>query len=180
MDAPRSGFNSYGLRGGSEASYESSGTKTGETASVSLPDSFFLASEPAGKKSVKEVRDGANSGDEIVITGKVGGDVNAFIEGRAVFTIVDLALKDCAESEMEEGGCPTPWDYCCEDKTNLAQHTATIELRDGEKPYSVSVQGLRGLEHQKVVVIQGTAHKDEAGNLTIVAKGLWMKSAAGG
>ncbi len=46
------------------------------------------------------------------LSGRIGGSEKPFVDGLAAFTIVDLKVPYCADDE----GCPTPWDYCCNQK----------------------------------------------------------------
>jgi hypothetical protein len=138
---------------------------------AALPESFALASEPAGAKPVKEVIASVKSGDEVLVAGRVG------VEGsdRAYFSLVDASLKACSETPMNDP-CKTPWDFCCTPSDELKKLAATVEFRDGAALYSGSVLGFRGLDHLKHVVVKGKAEKDAAGNLTIVASGIFVKS----
>ena len=88
---------------------------------------YLLASEPAGAKGVKETRQQAKDGDEVVVVGRIGGSVKPFT-GRAAFTIVDLKYKAC--SDREGDNCETPWDYCCESPDELAKGTVLVKLVD--------------------------------------------------
>jgi hypothetical protein len=134
-----------------------------------LPEHFYLAELPDGALDVGAAHDSAEDGDLVVVRGAVGGSAKPFVEGLAAFTIVDPALESCVGDGM---GCPTPWDYCCEDPQTIAQRSATIELREGDTPLAASPRGFHGLDHLVTVVVQGTARRDERGNLTIVATGL--------
>ena len=58
--------------------------------------------------------------------GCIGGSKDPFVQGRAVFTIVDPTIINCKAMGDEEH-CPTPWDYCCEPRENLKKNIATIE-----------------------------------------------------
>jgi hypothetical protein len=71
--------------------------------------------------------------------------------------------------------CPTPWDYCCDDQTEVAQATMTVEFREGEKPLKTGVRGFHGLDHLTHVVVTGKAQKDELGNLSVLADGLFIR-----
>ena len=71
--------------------------------------------------------------------------------------------------------CPTPWDYCCEDSTKLRAATATVEFREGADVRKTTARGFHGVDHLKTVVVRGAAEKDAAGNLTIVATGVFVR-----
>lgn len=133
-----------------------------------LPAPFALASAPAGAKSVKDVVASAKSGDEVVVSGRVGmeGSDSAF------FTLVDGSLKSCVETGDE---CKTPWDFCCTPPDEMAKVSATIVFQAGAKPIAGSVIGFQGLDHLSNVVVKGKAEKDSAGNLTVVADGIFVR-----
>ena len=130
----------------------------------------MLASQPAGAKGVAEVRQSAKDGDEVVVTGRVGGDAEPFIDGAAAFTIVDPALQPCPADE----GCPTPWDYCCDvDKT--AANKAMVKVVDEQgRTVTTDARKLLNVEPLSEVVVHGRAKRDDAGNLTVLADGVYV------
>ncbi|MDA1106255.1 MAG: hypothetical protein O2855_06645 [Planctomycetota bacterium] len=131
---------------GSETPSVSSGLPAGLVVDVGT-----IGAEPA---SVKATRDGATAGSHVTLVGKIGGSKKPFVEGRAAFTIIDLSLKSC--DETMDDGCAKPWDYCCEDKTNLRNHSAMIEIHGADgKPLPLGAQGQDGLEPLKVIVVEG-------------------------
>jgi hypothetical protein len=149
-----------------------SGGGGAETPTSALPERFHLAAEPAGAKPVAEVHAAAQDGEEVVLVGAVGGSADAFVAGVAAFTIVDPALETCVE---DGSGCPTPWDYCCEEPANLSRNTATIEFREADQLHTASPRGFHGLDHMLTVVVKGTAQRDDQGNLTVVAEGVHVR-----
>jgi hypothetical protein len=151
------------------------GTST-PPATTSAPSSegaaYRLAAEPAGAKEVKQARADAKDDEEITLVGRIGGDTNPWIEGQAAFLVVDNALKPCGAGE----GCPTPWDYCC-DSDSLPENKAMVKVvgEDG-KPVAVDARKLLGLEELQTVVVHGRAKRDEAGNLTVLADGVFVRN----
>lgn len=137
-----------------------------------LPDRFHLASEPPGARAVAEVRARSSEGEEVVVLGIVGGSPDPFVAGAAAFTIVDPARKACHGDGMN---CKTPWDYCCEDPKAMQASTAVIELREEGRVIATSARGFHGLSPDKTVVVKGTASRDGAGNLTVVASGIHIR-----
>ena len=137
-----------------------------------IPESFWLASAPADAVDVGSAHGSAQDGDTVVVRGIVGGSLTPFVEGLAAFTIVDPSLVSC---EGPDDHCPTPWDYCCEDPTAIANNSATIELRDGGAPLAVDPRGFHGLDNLSRVVVEGTAHRDGGGNLIVAATGIHMQ-----
>jgi len=136
------------------------------------PMKFVLIEEPAGAKTVDEVREAAKDGDDVVIVGRIGGDRDPWVAERAAFLIVDPSRIPC--SERTGDSCKTPWDYCCE--TDLAKSKATIKFVDdaGKTLPSFVLQPFY-LKELQTVVVKGQAKRDEAGNLTVLASGLFVR-----
>jgi len=133
---------------------------------------YLLAKEPAGAKPVVEVRDGAKDGEEVVVIGHIGGDEKPWVEGRAAFWIVDPSVKACPPEE----NCPTPWDCCCEPKEELAKKIVTIKVVDSQgKTVEVDAREFLGLKESQMIVVHGKAKRDEKGNLTVLADGLFVR-----
>lgn len=135
---------------------------------------FVLAAEPAGAKSVIALRKDAKDGDRVVIVGRIGGDKNPWIEGKAGFWIVDTSFKPC--NEKEDDACPTPWDYCCDSSQELAKGTATIKFVDEQgKTLNVDARKLLDLKELNTVVVEGRAKRDIEGNLVVLASGVYRR-----
>jgi hypothetical protein len=136
-----------------------------------LSESFYLAQPPADARSVADVKEHAQPKDRVVVTGRVGGAKDVFIDGVAWFTIVDTELKTCdVEGPMPD--CPTPWDFCCTAPEALGRKRLSIEFSDGKRPLHHNVRGFHGLDHMKIVTVVGELATDEAGNVSIRATGL--------
>jgi hypothetical protein len=133
---------------------------------------FVLTEEPADAKTVDEVREAAQDGDEVVIVGRIGGDLDPWVADRAAFLIVDPARIPCSERKSDT--CKTPWDYCCE--TDLAKSKATIKFVDeAGKTLANDARQLLNVKELQTVVVKGQAKRDEAGNLTVLASGLFVR-----
>ena len=135
---------------------------------------YVLASEPAAAKSVKEARDNAKDADEVTLVGRIGGDVNPWIEGQAAFLLVDSSLKPC--NEKGDDACEFPWDYCC-DTDVLPTHKALVKIvaKDG-KTVATDARKLLGVRELQTVVVHGKAKRDESGNLTVLADGIYVRN----
>src|SRR4051812_30404773 len=134
---------------------------------------YRLDAEPAGAKGVQEVRQDAKDGDEVVIVGRIGGSTKPFT-GRAAFTIVDPVLKHCGENPGDT--CSTPWDYCCVGKEDLAKATVLVKVVDENgKTRPEDARTFLGVKELQTVVVHGKAKRDEAGNLTVAAAGLFVR-----
>lgn len=149
---------------------ESAAPQAPTNTSIVLPASLRLDSAPTPAIGVLEARANAADGSEVILTGRA----KDFVATRAVFTMADMSLKSCADPE-DKMNCETPWDYCCEDPKRLSQGTVAVELRDGDKLAMGSAQGWNGLDHLREVVVRGTLKKDDKGNLTVIAKGVYVK-----
>ena len=79
-------------------------------ASAEAKAKYVLASEPTGVKGIKEIKQKAKDGEEVVIVGRIGGSKTPFT-GRAAFTVVDTSFVPCNEKEEPEDSL-TPWDFC--------------------------------------------------------------------
>jgi hypothetical protein len=147
---------------------ESPAPKTGPSTSTV---NFLVNEEPAGAVGVGEARKGPADDAEITIVGRIGGSDKPFVSGLAAFTIVDPKVAPCAPDE----GCPTPWDYCC-GQSDVKENIATIKLIDATgKPLAQDARELLGVKELATVVVRGTAKRSEDGNLTVLAKQVYVR-----
>jgi hypothetical protein len=134
---------------------------------------YLLSAEPDGAQGVIETRAIAKDQDDVVIIGRIGGSTDPFVQGRAAFSIVDESLKAC--SDIEGDTCSSPWDYCCEtDKLPTAKALVHVVDADG-KLVRAGAKKLLNLKELQTVVIRGQARRDDAGNLTVLASGLFIR-----
>lgn len=134
---------------------------------------YLLPAEPKGPASVIRVREEAANDEEVLLVGCIGGSSNPWIAGRAAFTIVDLSLKSC--NETLEDKCPTPWDYCCE-TDKLPTSGALIKFVDeSDRILKGDPKTLFGVKELSTVIIKGSAQRDDADNLTVLASGIFVK-----
>lgn len=132
---------------------------------------YKASTEPAGALPVGDARKSAKDEDKVVLVGRIGGSVKPFVDGIAAFTIVDPKVPYCAEEE----GCPTPWDYCCEQNA-VKENIATVKLVDADgKPVMQDARELLGVKELNMVVVQGVASRDEEGNLSVQADQVFVK-----
>ncbi len=133
---------------------------------------FLLDAEPAGALNVIAVLQDAQDGDEVVVVGRVGGEADPWVEDLAAFSIADVSLKPCNEREDDE--CPVPWDYCCE--PDLATSRTLVKVVD-EKGEVVArgAQQLLNMKELQTVVVQGKARRDDAGNVSLLATGIFVR-----
>jgi hypothetical protein len=135
---------------------------------------FLLNEEPANVATVIEAREASEDGEDIVLVGRIGGSVNPWVEGLAAFSIVDPTLKACSDIPGDE--CKKPWDYCCETH-KLPASTAFVKFVDNDgRPLKADARELLCLKELQTVVVRGKAHRDDAGNLTVLADGLFVRN----
>ena len=141
------------------------------TAATAQNAAYLAPSEPEGAQGVGEVKETAEDGDEVTVVGLIGGDAAPFVDGLAAFTIVDPKVPYCAADE----GCPTPWDYCCQ-QDKVPANSATVKLVDADGTLvPQTARDLLGVEELAEVVVRGTAEKDDAGNLTVLAQRVFVR-----
>lgn len=133
----------------------------------------YLATEPAaGAVGVIEARKKAIDGQSIVVTGRIGGGKDPWVEGLAAFTLVDLSLPAC--NDTMNGRCPTPWDYCCQ--ADLPQARLLVKVVDAAgKIVPSDARPLLGLQELQTLVVEGLAQVDQAGNVTVLARQLHVE-----
>lgn len=135
---------------------------------------YRLTEEPADAMGVKEARDSIKDKQEVTLVGRIGGEIDPWVEGQAAFLIVDSELKPC--NEQADDGCETPWDYCC-DMDLLPERKAMIKLVDkAGKTIATDARKLLDVKESQTVVVHGHAKRDEAGNLTVLADGVFVRN----
>ena len=147
-----------------------SATTSTATKAPSATPAWLLDSQPDGALSVSDAKERAVEGDTIVVRGRIGGRKTPISPDSPVFVIVDLSLPHCGEDPDDT--CPTPWDYCCEPKTDLAARSATVQIV-GAKGNSVApiTDALRPLD--EVIVVGTVGARPNDGVLTIRATGVY-------
>jgi hypothetical protein len=91
-----------------------------------------------------------------------------------VFTLVDARMKSCDQTE-EMPGCKTPWDYCCDDPSDIAANAATVRVEDaGGQVLKTGLDGVNGLKPLASVTVVGTVAQAEGPNLVVRAEGIYV------
>lgn len=135
---------------------------------------YLLPQEPADAQDVIAARKSVKDGDEVVLIGRVGGERETILRGRAVFTLADRSLTPCNERQDDE--CPTPWDYCCEPPEVLKESTVLVKIVDNRgETVSMDLRQDLGLSELKTVVVRGRARRDAQGNFTLIADGMHIR-----
>lgn len=126
-------------------------------------DSYFVKEAPGNPLAVNEVREKAADGATVVVFGRLKEFTSEF----ASFRLIDKSLESCRQTG---DGCPTPWDYCCEDTDAVNASQVLVELREGARPRRGGLKGVGGLDHLAVVTVTGEVEKDAEGNIIVVAR----------
>ena len=151
---------------------EGDGKAQTQAPSAPVSSAYTLSSEPADAIAVGAARETAENDKSITVVGRIGGSEKPFVDGLAAFTIVDLKVAYCAEDE----GCPTPWDYCCNQK-DVKSNIATVKLVDeAGKPVSGDARELLGVKELSEVVVQGNAKRDDQGNLSLAVSKVFVRA----
>ena len=119
------------------------------------------------------LRKNAQNEDAVVVVGRIGGSRDPWVEGRAAFSIVDLSLKAC--SDIEGDKCKIPWDYCCQTDL-LPKATVLVKVVDNSGSLvETDSRELLAVKELNTVIVNGTAKRDDAGNLTVLASRIYVK-----
>jgi hypothetical protein len=142
---------------------------------ASLPADLFASVAPQNPKGVKELRQSANRGDEVVVAGRIGGRVDPFSPDRAVVLIAENTMPTCDKAGSMES-CKTPWDYCCDDPSMVAANLATVQVVDAAgKPLKASLQGAGKLQPKSEIVVKGKVAQKDDKTLVINATSIFVK-----
>jgi len=135
---------------------------------------FTLAEEPDGAVGVIAARESAENGAPLVLVGRVGGSAKPWIDGRAAFTLLDASMDVVADGEDSEEGELCMGDCCATERLNC---TTLVKVVDEQgKLVPVDARELLGLKESDMVVVQGTAKKDESGNFVMIARGVFIRN----
>jgi hypothetical protein len=132
-------------------------TTTAQTASApsGIPENLIVDAVEGEPISPTAAKASAAAGDTIVLTGNIAGRVEPFVDGRAMFNLVDTELPMCTYDH-----CPTPWDHCCETPKDVAAASATVQVVDAEgKTIKDSLNGK--LQPGQTIVLSGTVKQKD-------------------
>jgi hypothetical protein len=131
---------------------------------------FMLAEEPDGAIGVIAARESVKDGDSIVIVGRIGGDANPWVEGRAAFTLLDASKSlvalgtESAAGELCTGDCCAIERAGCTTLVKFVDENGRVLAADARRLLNVSANDM--------VVVRGKASRDENGNFAVLADGL--------
>jgi hypothetical protein len=133
---------------------------------------MVLKKEPKGAVDILALKKDVKDQQDVVVVGRIGGRVNPWVKGTAVFPIVDRSLKPC--DEIPGDMCKTPWDYCCE--TNVPKATLLVMFVDETgKVIKHDPREMFNVKELSTVVVQGKAKRDKAGNVTVLASKIHVR-----
>ena len=136
-------------------------------AAVALPANLVVAQAPANAQDLAAIKATAKDGDAVVVTGWVGGSESPIAKNRALLTLADKSLPNCAASPMDT--CKTPWDSCCEPKDVITGKTATVQVVDAQgKPLAATLEAVAGLKPLSQVTVAGTARRPAGGDSLVI------------
>jgi hypothetical protein len=140
---------------------------------AALPEGLFLDKAPADAKPVSEARADAKAGDDITVSGYIGGRVEPFTAGRAIFTLADTEKAPACADE-----CKTPWDACCTSGDTIAANSATVQVVDADgKLIATDLNGIHGLKPGAPVTVTGKVREANENILIVDATGLAVDAA---
>ena len=156
-----------GCNSSSESSVEA-------TPVASIDSSLYtLAEEPEGALGVIEARESAEDGVPLVVVGRIGGTVSPWVEGRAAFTLLDASITIVAEGEDAEEGEICVGDCCAADRIGC---TTLVKVVDQSgRLLTVDTRQLFQVNEEDMVVVKGIAKKDESGNFSLLANGIYVR-----
>ncbi len=134
---------------------------------------FLLSEEPTGAIGVIVARESAEDGKPLVLVGRIGGAANPWIDGRAAFTLLDASMSVVAEGEDSDESELCMGDCCATERLDC---TTLVKVVDAQgKLVPVDSRKLLGLKESDMVVLEGTAQKDESGNFVMLAKRVFIR-----
>lgn len=146
-----------------------------EATPATLPAGVMLEQAPEGALEVVAAKESAKEGDELVVRGRIGGGKHPFVNNRAVFQLADASIPTCDEKGSD--GCPTPWDYCCEPKDQVAAKSITVQVADESgKPLALNLDMPDGLQPKDTVIVKGkVANKPNDVTMIVNASGIYVQ-----
>lgn len=152
---------------GAESTNDSKSTKSTENAQNQAFSQLISQEKPANAVTVTALKKTAKVGDKVTFYGQIGGVPAPFVEGRAMMVVADhTQLKACADTC---GGCPTPWDFCCEPSDKRQAHTLTVQfLDDNGQLVRESFETLAGVKGNAIAYFTGLVAEGSTDTLMTV------------
>ncbi len=132
---------------------EASGTTT---PAVAIPADLITTTALSTPISITDAKKKITVGDDITITGRIGGRKLPFLSKKAAFLLMD-DKKAIACDVGEDDHCSMPWDFCCEKKETILAAAALIQVIDEKGTVlPTGLKGYGGLAAGDHVSITGT------------------------
>lgn len=130
--------------------------------------SIFEAGAGSSPQSISQLRASVQPGDEVTVSGRVMGNVQPFVEGRAVFLLGDPSVLTSCD-ERPDDPCETPWDNCCNTPEDKKRGIATIQVvgSDG-RVLGEGIEGVRGLGTLDTVTVDGVVAEGSGPDLLVI------------
>lgn len=145
----------------------------GKSEITELRERFVLADEPSGAKVVSKIRatlqkDGAPDSVSVVLSGRIyaGKDSEPWSAGKCAFILTDFAGHN-GDSEHDPYECP----YCSE---SIEDYRAFVNFGDAGQAAPVDAREVFEVKERQKVTVTGTATLDDAGEVMIEGKGLYI------
>ncbi|MCP4707827.1 MAG: hypothetical protein GY869_04315 [Planctomycetes bacterium] len=160
-----------GCGGGSEEA----DTATPVSGAASLPAGLLLTASPGEATPIEQCRASVKPDDEVIVRVVVGGEVDVFVEDRALVKVIDAGIENPCLVPGHD--CPTPWDYCCTPVDQLMPHRAAIKIVDANgKTLPVDLKKSGHFKEMDTLVIKGlVATGSDENNLVINAQGIFVE-----
>lgn len=131
-----------------------------------------LTDAPTDAIGVALVKGSSSQGDRVAVLGKIGGRMEPISPESGVFIIMDTAIPSCADMDMGDEGCSTPWDYCCELPETITTNAATVQLRNASgEPIALEDGDLSPLD--TVIVVGEVGPRANEQIMVILATGVY-------
>jgi hypothetical protein len=134
---------------------------------------FLLAEEPEGAVGVIAAREQGVDDEPIVVVGRVGGQANPWIEGRAAFMLLDPSMMVVSEGEATGEGVLCTGDCCAAERANCTTMVKFVD--ENGRPLGVDSRKLLGIQESDLLVVRGKAKRDEHGNFAVIADGVYIR-----
>ncbi len=133
---------------------------------------FLLPDEPAGAIGIIDYHESEPKATDVTLVGQIGLKNLKWSTQSAMFLLIDPT------AEMAAGGHVCHDDNCpfCKGKKEALQSKAIVMLVDstGQVP-PMDARKLLPLEEGQTAVVSGRAETDEAGQLVVHAKGIYLR-----
>jgi hypothetical protein len=152
------------------------GDKASTSSGPTLPANLVATSIDGSPQTVIETLKDKKAGDTALVVGLIGGKMEPFAKNRAVFQLIDASMKPC---DLTNGGCPAPWDYCCEPPEQILASSMTVQVvgADG-RPLPLGLEGKDGLEPLTTLVVSGKVNQASDGVFVLDADKIMIAKAS--